>query len=101
MEVETTAAELLLEKALHASNNGEDIFLLSSMAKLYSSEIANRVAKDAVQIHGACGCSAEYPLERYYRDAKITEIGEGTSEILRDIIANRVLKPGKTKDAKS
>ena len=57
------------------------------MAKLFASETANFVATEAIQIHGGMGYSKELPLERYYRDAKITEIYEGTSEIQRMVIA--------------
>ena len=62
------------------------------MAKLMASEVANRVAKNAIQIHGGNGYVTEYPVERYYRDAKITEIYEGTSEIQRIVIASSLLK---------
>ena len=62
------------------------------MAKLFASEVATRVASKAIQIHGGYGYTKEYPVERYYRDAKLTEIGEGTSEIQRIVIARRVLE---------
>ena len=59
----------------------------SAMAKLAASEVANKVAKDAIQVHGGNGYVSEYPVERFFRDAKITEIYEGTSEIQRLVIA--------------
>ena len=62
------------------------------MAKLAASEAANAISKEAVQVLGGYGYSREYPVERYFRDAKITEIYEGTSEIQRIVIARNVLK---------
>ena len=62
------------------------------MAKLYGSDIAMQVTRDAIQIHGGYGFIKDYPLERFYRDAKITEIYEGTSEIQRLVIARELLK---------
>ncbi len=62
------------------------------MCKLMASEVANRVAKNAVQIFGGNGYVTEYPAERHYRDAKITEIYEGTSEIQRVVIASNIIK---------
>ena len=62
------------------------------MAKLFASETAMKVTTDAVQVHGGYGYSKEYPVERFFRDAKITEIYEGTSEIQRLVIASQVLK---------
>jgi butyryl-CoA dehydrogenase len=64
----------------------------SSMAKLFASEMATRVTHKAIQIHGGYGYSTEYPLERHYRDARITEIYEGTSEIQRVVIAASLLR---------
>ncbi len=62
------------------------------MAKLFASEAANRICNRALQIHGGYGYSRDYPLERYLRDAKLCEIGEGTSEVQRLVIARQVLK---------
>ena len=62
------------------------------MAKLFASEVANRAAKEAVQIFGGNGYVTEFPVERHFRDAKITEIYEGTSEIQRLVIASSLLK---------
>ena len=64
----------------------------SREAKLYASEMATRVAHKAIQIHGGYGYSTEFPVERHYRDARITEIYEGTSEIQRLVISNALLK---------
>ena len=58
------------------------------MAKLYASEVANRVVSEAVQVHGGYGFMREYPIARFYCDAKILEIGEGTNEIQRSVIAS-------------
>jgi butyryl-CoA dehydrogenase len=66
--------------------------LESATAKLYASEMATRVAHKAIQIHGGYGYSTEFPVERHYRDARITEIYEGTSEIQRIVIAANLLR---------
>ena len=70
-----------------ATRNGGRYSMEASMAKLYASETAMWVTTEAIQIHGGMGYSKEMPLERYFRDAKITEIYEGTSEIQRMVIA--------------
>ena len=70
----------------------EDYVLSSSMAKVFASETAMWAATEAVQIHGGMGYMAEYPVERFYRDARITKIYEGTNEIQRLIIARNVLE---------
>ena len=62
------------------------------MAKLFASEAAERICFEAIQIHGGAGYSREYPVERIYRDNRLMAIGEGTSEILRTVIARRLLK---------
>jgi butyryl-CoA dehydrogenase len=92
MATETDAARLLTYKAARAKDTQERYTLEASMAKLYASEVANRVAYKAVQIFGGYGYIAEYPVERYFRDARITEIYEGTSEIQRMVIAANILK---------
>jgi alkylation response protein AidB-like acyl-CoA dehydrogenase len=61
------------------------------MAKLYASETCMRATSHAIQIHGSRGLTKEYPVERFFRDAKLTEIGEGTSQIMRIVIAREVL----------
>ncbi|MFK7956737.1 MAG: acyl-CoA dehydrogenase family protein [Lysobacterales bacterium] len=91
MRTRLEAAELLTLRAAWAktasAQSGSRYTLESSMAKLFASEAANFITHQAVQIHGGMGFSKEMPLERYYRDAKITEIYEGTSEIQRMVIA--------------
>ena len=91
MATEIEAARLLVMKAAYAKDQGKDYSTLSAMAKLYCSEVANRVAKEAVQIHGGYGYVREYHVERLLRDAKITEIYEGTSEIQKVVIARSIL----------
>ena len=91
MKTRTEASRLLIYQACLAKEaskkTGARYSLEASMAKLFASETANYVAKEAIQIHGGMGYSKEMPLERYFRDAKITEIYEGTSEIQRMVIA--------------
>ncbi len=88
---ELDAAELLVMEAAHRAGRGLPYRLESSMAKLFASEAAARAAARAVQIHGGYGFIKDYPVERIYRDVKLCEIGEGTSEIQRMIIAREVL----------
>src|SRR5262245_19040319 len=85
------AARLLTYRAAYLKDKGQRTTLESSMAKLYASEIAVRVAEDCVQIHGGYGFVKDYPAEKYFRDVKLTTIGEGTSEIQRLVIARRLL----------
>lgn len=92
MATETEAARMLMMKAATMIDNGEKAIKEASMAKLYASEVFNKVANKAVQIHGGMGYVSEYPIERFYRDARITTIYEGTSEVQRLIIARDVLK---------
>ncbi|HJU53555.1 MAG TPA: acyl-CoA dehydrogenase family protein, partial [Pyrinomonadaceae bacterium] len=73
-------------------NNDKRAGYYAAMAKLYASETANRVCADAVQIHGGNGYSRDYPVERMYRDARVTTIYEGTSEIQRIVISREILK---------
>jgi alkylation response protein AidB-like acyl-CoA dehydrogenase len=87
------AARLLVHRAARLRDRGDVPYTKeASMAKLFASEMVNRVAYQAVQIHGAYGYSREYPVERYYRDARVTTIYEGTSEIQRLVIARRILE---------
>ena len=74
-----------------ADRGGYDIRLEAAMAKLFASEMSNDIARDAVQIHGGAGYLEDFPVERYFRDARITEIYEGTSEIQRLVIARQLL----------
>ena len=92
MATRIDAARLLTLRAAVAKDRGERVTTLAAMAKLYASETANWVADRAVQIHGGMGYSKELPVERYFRDARITEIYEGTSEIQRLVIARSMLK---------
>lgn len=92
MEMRIDAADLLLRKGLRLRDEGKSCIKEASEAKLFASETAVAVAKDAIQIHGAYGYSRDLPLERFFRDAKLTEIGDGTSEIQRLIIADEIIK---------
>jgi acyl-CoA dehydrogenase len=92
MATETEAARTLTLKAAHMIDEGKTVIKEASMAKLFASEVFNRVADKAVQIHGGMGYVSDYPVERFYRDARITKIYEGTNEIQRLIIARRVLE---------
>jgi len=92
MCTEIDAARLLTWRAAVAKDRGGRHTTESSMAKLLASEVANRVAKEAVQIFGGYGYLTDFPVERHFRDAKITEIYEGTSEIQRLVIASSLLK---------
>ena len=91
MATQITAARTLLHAAAAAKDAGEKITRFSSMAKLFASETAMSVTTQAVQIFGGYGYVTDYPVERYFRDAKVTEIYEGTSEIQRMVIAREVL----------
>ena len=85
------AARLLTYRAAFLKERGRRTTLESAMAKLYASEIAVKVADDCVQIHGGYGFVKDYPAEKYFRDVKLTTIGEGTSEIQRLVIARQLL----------
>ncbi len=91
MATDIDAARLLLYRACALRDEGRPFGAEASMAKLHCSETASRVASRAVQIHGGYGYSKEYAVERYFRDAKVTEIYEGTSEVQRMVIARAVL----------
>jgi butyryl-CoA dehydrogenase len=93
MAVEVQAARLLTYRAAARQDAGLPAAADASMAKLYASEAANRAATKAVQLHGALGYMREGEVERYFRDAKVTEIYEGTSEIQRLLIARHLLQP--------
>ena len=85
------AARLLTYRAASMKDDGQRTTLEAAMAKLYASEIAVRAAEDGVQIHGGYGFVKDYPAEKYFRDVKLTTIGEGTSEIQRLVIARQLL----------
>ncbi len=89
---EIDAARLLIYRAASIHSKGIRCSREAAMAKLYASEVANRVVNEAVQIHGGYGYMKEYPVERYFRDARVTEIYEGTSEAQRIVISRHLLK---------
>ncbi len=91
MATQIEAGRLLTFNAAAMKDRGENFTGAASMAKLYASEMANKVAYQALQIHGGYGYIKEFPVERYYRDARVFTIYEGTSEIQRRVIANRVI----------
>lgn len=91
MAMEVDAARLLTRKAAILSDDGKESNYAASMAKLFSSEMATRACMDAIQIHGGNGYTKEFPVERYMRDAKLCEIGEGSSQVQRVIIAKKLL----------
>ena len=92
MATEIEAARLLTMRAASMKDAGMKTTLESSMAKLYTSEVAVRAANESVQIHGGYGFIKDYPAEKFYRDVKLCTIGEGTSEIQRLVIARQLLK---------
>ena len=91
MATQIEAARLLTFNAAAMKDRGEDFSAAASMAKVFASEMANKVAYQALQIHGGYGYMAEFPVERYYRDVRVFTIYEGTSEIQRKVIANYVI----------
>jgi alkylation response protein AidB-like acyl-CoA dehydrogenase len=92
LATEIDAARLLTNRAAWMKDNGMKTTLESSMAKLYTSEVAVKAANEGVQIHGGYGFIKDYPAEKFYRDVKLCTIGEGTSEIQRLVIARQILK---------
>ena len=92
MATEVEAASLLTYRAADMKDRGLNVNLESAMAKLYASEVAVRTANEGVQIFGGYGYTKDYPAEKYYRDAKLCTIGEGTSEIQKLVIARALLK---------
>lgn len=92
MATQTEAARALTRKAAKKIDEGMKVIKEASMAKLFASDVFNEVADKALQIHGGIGYIREYAVERFYRDARITKIYEGTNEIQRLIIARQVLK---------
>ncbi len=91
MATEIEAARALVWKAAWLKDQGRDFALAAAEAKLFASEVSSRATNAAVQVHGGYGYVTDYPVERYFRDAKLTEIGEGTSQIQRLVIARRIL----------
>ncbi len=92
MATEIDAARLLTLRASSLKDAKQPFSKAAAMAKLYASEVANRASREAIQIFGGNGYVTEYPVERHFRDAKITEIYEGTSEIQRLVIASHLMK---------
>jgi alkylation response protein AidB-like acyl-CoA dehydrogenase len=92
MATEIEAAELLINNACYLKMNGQPMTKEAAMAKYYASEVAVKVATDAVQIFGGYGYTKDFPVEKFYRDSKLCTIGEGTSEIQKIVIAREELK---------
>jgi butyryl-CoA dehydrogenase len=92
MATEIEAARQLMYVAAAKKDRGEKFTAQASMAKLFASEMVNRVTAKAIQLHGGYGFTQDYPVERYYRDARVFTIYEGTSEIQRVVISNEILK---------
>ncbi len=91
MATEIEASELLIYSSADKKNRGERMTLEGAMAKYYSSEVAVKVATDAVQVLGGYGYTKDFPVERFYRDSKLCTIGEGTSEIQKLVIAKQII----------
>ena len=91
MATQLEASRLMTLNAAAMRDRGEDFSSAASMAKLFASEMANKVAYQALQIHGGYGYTKEFPVERYYRDVRVFTIYEGTSEIQRRVIANHII----------
>ncbi|MUV89659.1 acyl-CoA dehydrogenase [Halapricum sp. CBA1109] len=91
MDTKTNAARLLMHEAADRKMRGERFVKEAAQAKLYASEVSREVANEGIQIHGGYGYTKDFPAERFYRDAKLNEIYEGTSEVLRNTIASELL----------
>ena len=91
MDTKTRAARLLMHDAADRKIRGESFAKEAAQAKLYASEVSREVANEGIQIHGGYGYTKDFPAERFYRDAKLNEIYEGTSEVLRNTIASELL----------
>jgi alkylation response protein AidB-like acyl-CoA dehydrogenase len=92
MATEIQAADLLTQEACDLKTKNKPVTKVAAMAKYYASEVAVKVANDAVQIFGGYGYTKDFPVEKFYRDAKLCTIGEGTSEIQKMVISREVLK---------
>jgi alkylation response protein AidB-like acyl-CoA dehydrogenase len=92
MKTELDAARLLVQRAAALADRGQPFTREASMAKLFAAEAAMRTCNKAIQIHGGYGYTKDFPVERYLRDAKLCEFGEGTSEIQRMVIAREILR---------
>jgi alkylation response protein AidB-like acyl-CoA dehydrogenase len=91
METGIATSRLYVYKAAWLKERGRPYTREAAVAKLYASEVSERVCRDAIQVLGGYGYSQEFPVERMYRDTRLLTIGEGTSEILRGVIAHSVL----------
>jgi len=91
MDTKTRAARLLMHSAADKKMRGESFAKEAAQAKLYASEVSREVANEGIQVHGGYGYTKDFPAERFYRDAKLNEIYEGTSEVLRNTIAGQLL----------
>jgi len=91
-QTELDAAELLVRRAAWLADNGRRFTAEASMAKLFASEVASRVCNNSLQIHGGYGYTREFDIERHLRDAKLCEIGEGTSQVQRMVISKHLLR---------
>jgi alkylation response protein AidB-like acyl-CoA dehydrogenase len=91
MATEIEAARSLVWKAAWLKDQGRDYGLTAAEAKLFASEVSSRATNAAIQVHGGYGYTTDYPVERFLRDAKLTEIGEGTSQVQRLVIARKIL----------
>jgi alkylation response protein AidB-like acyl-CoA dehydrogenase len=91
MATEIEAARQMVWRAAWLKDQGRDYGLAAAQAKLFASEVANRATNNGIQVHGGYGYVEEYKVERFLRDAKLTEIGEGTSQIQRLVIARKIL----------
>ena len=92
MATEIEASELLIHKAAYLKQNNKSVTTAGAMAKMYASEICVKVASEAVQIHGGYGFTKDFPVEKFYRDAKLCTIGEGTTEIQKVVISRNLLR---------
>jgi hypothetical protein len=92
MATEIEASELLIHKAASLKQNNKPVTTAGAMAKMYASEMCVKIASEAVQIHGGYGFTKDYPVEKFYRDAKLCTIGEGTTEIQKVVISRNLLK---------
>jgi len=90
LSTEIEAAELMLHKAAHLKETQQPVTQQAAMAKLYASELCVKASNEAIQIHGGYGYTTDYPVEKFYRDAKLCTIGEGTSEILKLVISRKL-----------
>jgi alkylation response protein AidB-like acyl-CoA dehydrogenase len=92
MITEIEASELLLHKAAYLKEQHLPVTSAGAMAKMYASEVCVKVANEAIQIHGGYGYTKDFPVEKFYRDAKLCTIGEGTTEIQKLVISRAILK---------